>query len=78
MTGNDIIIAALTEAGHPPTLSTPHSDHVVWRPPPPLELVERARDLAYPDQVDDMERIDAASYSTAPEFGVWREPWSPT
>lgn len=67
MTPNEIIVAALSEAGFPPHEQDDQT--AIWlRPLPPLEVVEKARDLAYPDT--DPERIDPGCWMLIGEFFV--------
>jgi hypothetical protein len=67
MTPNEIIVAALSEAGYPPNVQDEGT--ALWlHPLPPLDLVEKARDLAYPDT--DPERIEAGIWPSLGEFFV--------
>lgn len=67
MTPTEIIVAALCEAGYPPHEQDERS--ALWvRPLPPLPVIEKARDLAYPGT--DPTRIDPAIWPSIGEFFV--------
>lgn len=67
MKRNDVIVAALSEAGYPPEKTT--ESYALWRRPlPPLDVVEKARDIAYPGA--DPERIAADEWASSGRFYV--------